>query len=215
MRSTFKGDTAKLKRNAALTCLAKARLARQSPASPRMGWRTRRTRPTWRRCGASTWRPSRLCHQGSASGQCQRPEGRPAGPRHRHLPWHRGMREEFLPSMTDVWDEEEMARLEEFSMLYLTGTLPPWWYKVWGSVNTVPLLKTRERESARPVGVTNPLIRSLHSLVIKENRSALTSYLEVGAGQRCPSEWRGSAIWKRQRMRLCPASGVLNRLMEG
>ena len=94
------------------------------------------------------------------------------------LPGTGGMRGEFLTCLAEVWDEEEMTRLEEFSMLYLTGALPPWWYKEWGSVTAVPLFETREREGLRPVGVMNPLIRTLHSLVIKENRSALTSYLE-------------------------------------
>ena len=37
-----------------------------------------------------------------------------------------GMRGEFLTCLAEVWDEEEMTRLEEFSMLYLTGALPPW-----------------------------------------------------------------------------------------
>ena len=67
-----------------------------------------------------------------------------------------------------------MARLEDFSMLYLTGALPAWFYKVWGSVTIVPLHKTIERQSLRPVGVMTPL----HSLVIRENRMALTSFLE-------------------------------------
>ena len=73
-----------------------------------------------------------------------------------------------------------MARLEEFSMLYLTGALPPWFYKVWGSVTTVPLFKTRERRSEvlRPVGIMTPLIRSLHSYVIRQNRAVLTQFLE-------------------------------------
>ena len=65
----------------------------------------------------------------------------------------------------------------DFSMLYLTGTLPPWFYKVWGGVTTVSLFKTRERQSLRPVGVMTPLIRTLHSHVIIENRVALTKFL--------------------------------------
>ena len=63
-------------------------------------------------------------------------------------------------------------------MLYLEGALPAWFYKVWGSVTTVPLFKNRVRESLRPVGVMTPLIRTLHSYGIRENRMALTSFLE-------------------------------------
>ena len=89
-----------------------------------------------------------------------------------------GMRGEFLTCLAEVWQEGEMAKLEDFSMLYLTGALPAWFYQVWGSVTTVPLYKTRDRISLRPVGIMNPLIRSLHSLVIRENRAALTNFLE-------------------------------------
>ena len=62
--------------------------------------------------------------------------------------------------------------------MYLGSHLPPWWYKVWGSVTTVPLFKTVERETVRPVGVRNPLIRTLHSRVIRENRATLNAFLE-------------------------------------
>lgn len=60
-----------------------------------------------------------------------------------------GMRGEFLTGLAEVWNEVEMAKLEDFSMLYLTGALPAWFYKVWGSVTTVPLFKTRERITLR------------------------------------------------------------------
>ena len=89
-----------------------------------------------------------------------------------------GMRGEFLTGLAEVWNEVEMAKLEDFSMLYLTGALPAWFYKVWGSVTTVPLFKTRERITLRPVGIMTPLIRTLHRMVIKENRAALTTFLE-------------------------------------
>ena len=89
-----------------------------------------------------------------------------------------GMRGEFLTTLGEVLLEGEMTRLEDFAMLYLTGALPAWFYGVWGSVTTVPLYKTRERSTLRPVGVMTPLIRTLHSMVIRENKSALTSFLE-------------------------------------
>lgn len=63
--------------------------------------------------------------------------------------------------------------------MYLGGHLPPWWYKVWGSVTTVPLFKTVERETVRPVGVCNPLTRTLHSRVIRENRATLNPFHEA------------------------------------
>ena len=88
------------------------------------------------------------------------------------------MRGEFLTTLAEVMQEGEMTRLEDFCMLYLTGSLPAWFYGVWGSVTTVPLNKTRERLTLRPVGVMTPLIRTLHSMVIRENRVPLTSFLE-------------------------------------
>ena len=71
-----------------------------------------------------------------------------------------------------------MDLLEQFGMLYLSGQLPGWWYKIWGSVTTVPLFKTEERETVRPVGIRNPLIRTLHTRVIRENRAAFNAHLE-------------------------------------
>ena len=56
--------------------------------------------------------------------------------------------------------------------------MPVWWYRVWGTVTTVPLWKTLGKVGIRPVGVSNPLRRTLHSQVIKQNHGALTTYLE-------------------------------------
>ena len=56
--------------------------------------------------------------------------------------------------------------------------MPAWWYRVWGSVTTVPLWKTLQKVGIRPVGVSHPLRRTLHSQVIKQNHGPLTTYLE-------------------------------------
>ena len=58
-----------------------------------------------------------------------------------------GMRIEFLTTQAEVWSNEEMARMEEFGlgMEYLNGLLPPWFYRVWGTVITIPLFKTEQR----------------------------------------------------------------------
>ena len=71
-----------------------------------------------------------------------------------------------------------MSLLEEFGLLYLSGSLPHWWYRVWGCVTTVPLYKTLEMDAVRPVGVRNPLIRTLHSRVIRDNRATFAAVLE-------------------------------------
>ena len=89
-----------------------------------------------------------------------------------------GFHAEYLTSLAEVWEDGTMALLEEFSMMYLCGKLPPWWYRIWGTVTTVPLYKTVERVTLRPVGVRNPLIRTLHSRVIRDNRAAFNDVLE-------------------------------------
>ena len=74
-----------------------------------------------------------------------------------------GMRNEYLTILAEVWGEEEMGRMEEFGLLYLNGNLPPWFYKVWGTVTTVPLFKTihRQEDKLRPVGVAPSMVRDL------------------------------------------------------
>ena len=89
-----------------------------------------------------------------------------------------GLRSEYLSCLAEVWDEETMSLLERFGMLYVSGDLPAWWYKVWGCVSTVALFKTVEMITVRPVGIRNPLIRTLHSRVIRDNRPVFTAVLE-------------------------------------
>ena len=89
-----------------------------------------------------------------------------------------GLRNEHLRVLAEVWGEQEMNRLETFSLRYLNAGLPKWLYVVWGSVTTVPLFKTEEQESLRPVGVKSSFLRLLHSRVVTGNRAALTSFLE-------------------------------------
>jgi hypothetical protein len=51
-----------------------------------------------------------------------------------------GMRNEYLTCLAETWEPAEMGLLEHFGMRYLTGMLPPWWYRVWLSLTSVPLL---------------------------------------------------------------------------
>ena len=89
-----------------------------------------------------------------------------------------GLRSEYLSCLAEVWEEATMSLLEEFGLLYLSGSLPHWWYRVWGCVTTVPLYKTVEMDTVRPVGIRNPLIRTLHSRVIRDNRATIAAILE-------------------------------------
>ena len=91
-----------------------------------------------------------------------------------------GMRNEFLRCAGENWDDREVDKLERFSLLYLNGLLPPWLYKVWGSVTTHPLYKTKEKNPSkvRPIGVKTSMLRALHSRVVIANRGALREHLE-------------------------------------
>jgi hypothetical protein len=70
-----------------------------------------------------------------------------------------GMKAEYLLVLARRMDDEEMDLLEEFGMKYLRGDLPVWFYPVWLTVQTVPLFKTEQQNTLRPVGVRNPLLK--------------------------------------------------------
>ena len=91
-----------------------------------------------------------------------------------------GLRNEHLRAAAQNWDEREEGYLEEFSLSYLNGLLPPWWYQIWGSVTSFPMFKTVEQDPSvlRPVGVKSSLLRVLHRLVVKANTGALWEHLE-------------------------------------
>ena len=89
-----------------------------------------------------------------------------------------GMRPEYLTCLAEVWGEEQMGLLEQFGLRYLTGMLPPWWYKVWLSLTTVALYKTSDQEAVRPVVIEPGLARNFHKLANKENRPVLVKFFE-------------------------------------
>ena len=53
-----------------------------------------------------------------------------------------GSRNEHLRCFADTGEEEDICLLENFSLKYLNGDSPSWFYKVWNSVTTVPLYKS-------------------------------------------------------------------------
>ena len=87
-----------------------------------------------------------------------------------------GMRNEYLICLAEVWEGADMMLLEHFGMRYLTGQLPPWWYRVWLSVTTVPLFK--DSGGIRPVGVEPSLVRNYHKEVNRVNRPAMATFFE-------------------------------------
>ena len=66
-----------------------------------------------------------------------------------------GLRPEYLVVLAEKMEREEMELLEEFGMKYLQGDLPPWFYTVWLSVQTVALFKNKGKTAVRPLGMRN------------------------------------------------------------
>ena len=89
-----------------------------------------------------------------------------------------GLRPDYLTTLAQLMEADQMAKLEEFGLRYASGDLPHWFYAVWLSVCTVPIFKTDERDSIRPLGIRNPLLKAIHKEVMMDNRQAFTQYLE-------------------------------------
>ena len=87
-----------------------------------------------------------------------------------------GLRGEFLTDLAEGMDQSQMDLLEEFVMKFLCGILPPWFYKVWLSVQTVPLYKAGG--AVRPLGIRNQLLKSFHRETVTQNREVFTNFLE-------------------------------------
>ena len=47
----------------------------------------------------------------------------------------------------------EMELLEKFCLAYVSGKLASWFYRLWLTLQTVPLYKTEQQTSVRPQGV--------------------------------------------------------------
>ena len=69
-----------------------------------------------------------------------------------------------------------MTLFEGFGMRYLKGELRPWLYKVWLSVQTVPLFKSEN--AVRPIGIRNPLLKLFHKEVIDRNKGLFVDFFE-------------------------------------
>jgi hypothetical protein len=88
------------------------------------------------------------------------------------------MKADYLTVLAQRMEDEEMAMMEEFGMKYLNGDLPTWFYPVWLTVQTVPLYKTAQQNTLRPIGVRNPLLKKWHREVVQLNKVELKTFLE-------------------------------------
>ena len=84
-----------------------------------------------------------------------------------------GLRPEFLKALAEVMDPTQMSLLEDFGMRYLRGDLPAWFYKVWLSVQSVPLFKDIQQEAIRPIGIRNLLLKAFHREAVSANKHEL------------------------------------------
>ena len=89
-----------------------------------------------------------------------------------------GLRPEYLQVLGNKMQETDMSLLEDFGLHYLGGELPHWFYQVWLTVQTVPLFKTSNQTTVRPLGLRNPLLKAFHRIVVRENREEVVEYLE-------------------------------------
>ena len=117
------------------------------------------------------------------------------------------LKHEHLRCAAQQWEEGEEEQLEQFSLAYLNGKLPPWLYKIWGSASSVPLFKTVERDPTelRPVGIKASLVRTLHRRVVLANKGALREYLEPCQVALMPAGGAVLSHTVRQMLELNPA----------
>merc|ERR1711867_61898 len=89
-----------------------------------------------------------------------------------------GLRPEFLVALGESMEDEEVEVLERLGMAYVSGDLPPWFYRLWLSLQTVPMYKTAQQSDVRPLGVRHTLTRVFHREVATQNKEEVREYLE-------------------------------------
>ena len=89
-----------------------------------------------------------------------------------------GMRPEYLVALGERMEDEEVEVLERFGMAYVSGDLPAWFYRLWLSLQTVPLYKTAQQVDVRPLGVRHSLMRVFHREVVTQNKQEVREFLE-------------------------------------
>ena len=61
------------------------------------------------------------------------------------------LRPEYLISLGEHMEEWEMTLLHEFGIAYVSGDLPPWFYRLWLTLQTVAPYKNEEKSDVRPL----------------------------------------------------------------
>ena len=89
-----------------------------------------------------------------------------------------GCKGEYLSLLGNQLDPEEMSLLETFAMAYIEARLPPWFYAVAQTSQTLPLYKSAEENEVRPLGLCHTLVKVMHKEVVSQNRTAFKEFLE-------------------------------------
>ena len=58
-----------------------------------------------------------------------------------------GLRGEFFRVAGEQLEAEHMRLLEDWAEKFLQGKLPPWFYELWLSIQTVPLYKSSRQDT--------------------------------------------------------------------
>ena len=75
-------------------------------------------------------------------------------------------------------EDREIKMLEELGLVYLSGELPLWFYRVWLCIQTVALYKTAMQTDVRPLGLRNSLIKVFHKEAMSQSRPEVREFLE-------------------------------------
>ena len=87
-----------------------------------------------------------------------------------------GFQTSYLECLGRNLSKEGMDALQKLGMLYLHADLPPWYVKLWITIQTAPLVKPGG--GIRPLGLRNPLVKTFHKQAVTESKPALRDFLE-------------------------------------
>ena len=94
------------------------------------------------------------------------------------IPGCGGFRQEYLSLLGRKLSDEGMRNMEDFRMRYLRAELREWFYPCWLTVQCVPLFKTAEKDTLRPLGLRNPLAKMFNKEVVLGNREVVRERVE-------------------------------------
>ena len=73
-----------------------------------------------------------------------------------------------MVALGERMENDEIKLLEDFSLQYVAGELPSWFYAVWQCIQTVAPFKDSSKQSVRPLGLKNSLIKLMNKEVMSQ-----------------------------------------------